>query len=92
MTVEHARTNYVAVWGGLLGLLAISLAITYLPFSPAATVTVVFLIATAKAVIVAAYFMHMKFERWVIQVIALSPVALFIMLVLTLIPDIVYKG
>ena len=48
---EHARPNYVAVWAWLVGLLIVSVLAVYLPFSQTTTVTIIFLIAVAKAVI-----------------------------------------
>ncbi len=87
----HARPNYVAIYLWLVGLLFVSLAAVYLPFSQATTVTIIFLIAAAKAVIVAAYFMHMKFERWLIYAMVITPLLLFVIMTVTLIPDIVYN-
>ena len=84
----HARPNYVAIWAWLVGLLIVSVLAVYLPFSQTTTVTIIFLIAVAKAVIVAAYFMHMRFEKWLIHAIAIIPVVLFIIMTVTLIPDI----
>ena len=87
----HPRTNYVAVYGWLVGLLILSVLAVYLPFPQAATVTIIFIIAAAKAALVAAYFMHMRFEKKLIYSIAITPVILFIILTVSLIPDIVYK-
>ena len=84
----HARPNYFAVYLWLIGLLAVSVLAVYLPFSLGITVTIIFLIALAKAVIVAAYFMHMRFDGWLIYSIAIIPVILFFIMTLTLIPDI----
>jgi caa(3)-type oxidase subunit IV len=84
----HARPNYVAVYLWLIGLLAVSVLAVYLPFSLGITVTIIFLIALAKAVIVAAYFMHMRFDKWLIRSMAIIPVILFVIMTLTLIPDI----
>jgi len=76
----------VYLW--LIGLLSVSVAAVYLPFSTGMTVTIIFLIALAKAVIVAAYFMHMRFDKWLIHAIAIIPVILFVIMTITLIPDI----
>ena len=87
----HARPNYVLIWAWLMGLLFVSLLAVYLPFSHVVTVTMIFSIAVAKAVLVAAYFMHLRFERWLIYAIVISPILLFITMTLTLIPDIAYN-
>ncbi len=90
-STAHARPNYVLIWAWLMGLLFVSLLAVYLPFSHVVTVTMIFSIAAAKAVLVAAYFMHLRFERWLIYAIVISPILLFITMTLTLIPDIAYN-
>ncbi len=84
----HAHPNYVAIWGWLLLLLFISLGAVYLPFSQGVTVTFIFIVAAVKACIVATYFMHLKFEESLVRYIAIIPVILFVIMTLTLIPDI----
>lgn len=86
---DYRRPNYVGIWVWLMGLLSISLLASYLPLSQAATVTIIFLVAAAKAVLVAAYYMHVRFERWLVYAIAITPVVLFVALTLTLVPDVV---
>jgi caa(3)-type oxidase subunit IV len=87
----HPRPNYVAVWAWLVFLLIVSVAAVYLPFPQAATVLIIFTIAVAKALLVAANYMHLRFEERLIRIIAIVPVVLFLILTLTLIPDIVYN-
>ncbi|MDZ7345080.1 MAG: cytochrome C oxidase subunit IV family protein [candidate division KSB1 bacterium] len=91
MNSEHARPNYVAVWAWLVLLLAVSLAVVYLPFSQAITVSMIFIVAAVKAFLVAANFMHLRFEKRLIHAIAIVPVVLFIILTIALLPDIVYN-
>jgi caa(3)-type oxidase subunit IV len=69
----------------------VSLAAAYLPFPQVATVTVIFLVAVVKTLLVAANFMHLRFEKRLIRVIPLVPVLLFLILVLALLPDIAFK-
>ena len=84
----HDRPTPFIIYLWLIGLLAVSVAAVYLPFSTGITMTIIFLIAIAKAVIVAAYFMHMRFDKWLIHAMAIIPVILFVIMTLTLIPDI----
>lgn len=86
----HNRPNYIAVWAWLVLLLGLSLAAVFLPFSPAVTVTLIFVIAAVKAFLVAVNFMHLKFEQRLVRLIAIVPLVLFIIMTLTLIPDIAY--
>lgn len=88
---KHAHPNYIAVWAWLVLLLVVSVAAVMLPFSQTITVSFIFIVATVKAALVAVYFMHLKFEEKLVRYIAIVPVVLFIIMTLTLIPDIVYK-
>lgn len=88
---KHAHPNYTAVWAWLVLLLFISVATVYLPFSQALTVAFIFVVAVVKSGLVAVYFMHLKFEESLVRYIAIIPVLLFIIMTLTLIPDIVYN-
>ncbi len=87
----HQSPSYFAVWVWLVFLFIISLVAVYLPFSLAATATIIFVIAAAKALLVAGYYMHLKFEQKFLRYVAIIPVVLFIGMTLTLIPDIVYN-
>jgi len=88
---QHASTNYTAVWAWLLGLLFISVFAVYLPFSQGLTITFIFVVAAVKACIVAVYFMHLKSETRLIRYIAITPVVLFVIMILSLMPDTVYN-
>ncbi len=88
---KHPHPNYVAVWAWLVLLLAISVAAVYLPFSHGLTIAFIFIVATVKACMVAVYFMHLKFEESLVRYIAAVPLLLFLIMTLTLIPDIVYN-
>ena len=83
------HANYLAVFGVLCGLTALSVAFDFLPGLPtAARAALVLGVAAAKAACVLAYFMHLKFEgAW--KYVVLAPTALLgVGLVLALWPDI----
>ena len=88
MTGARAHPNYVLVWYWLLGLALASVLVSALPLSHTFTVVLVFAAATVKAVLVALYYMHLRFERWLIYALALVPLALFGILLLVLLPEI----
>jgi caa(3)-type oxidase subunit IV len=77
----HAHPNYVLIWAALLVLLGISLALGQIANVHVMT-TLVFGIAAIKIALVMRYFMHMKFEPWLLAVLmigaALCLVALFV--------------
>ena len=81
--------GYLIIWGWLLLLMTISLFANSLPVSRPAIVTLMFVVAAVKAVLVALHFMHLKLEKWLIYAIAIIPVLLVLGLMVTLFPDFV---
>lgn len=90
-TEAHDHPNYFMVWVVLLLLLVVSLAAVYMPFSQTLTVILIFVIAAVKALLVASFFMHLKIEGKLILAIAIVPVILFVIMTISLLPDIVYN-
>jgi cytochrome c oxidase subunit 4 len=63
---EGRHVNYVAIWRILVAALIVSLVLANLKM-PRLAAALIFSIAIAKAMLVAAYYMHLKFEpRFVI--------------------------
>jgi caa(3)-type oxidase subunit IV len=81
--------GYLIVWGWLLLLMTLSLFANTLPVSRPAIVTLMFVVAATKAVLVAVHFMHLRLERWLIYAIAIGPVLLVLGLMAALFPDFV---
>lgn len=81
----------VAVWGWLITLLLVGLAVAFGPLTKIGAVAVIFVIAAVKAGLVVRYYMHLRSEALLIYAIAGVPVLLFIGLTLTLVPDIVFR-
>ncbi len=90
MSVERAHPNYVAIWIWLVVLMIAGVLASHLPFGKSAVIFVIFLIATVKALLVALYYMHLKFERGVIYAMAIVPVVLVVILTFLLLPDFVF--
>jgi cytochrome c oxidase subunit IV len=84
----HHETNYMAVFWWLLALTVIEVAIIYLPIAKMAIAVMLVTMAVTKAALVAMYFMHLKFERRTLALVALSPFVLCVFLILMLTPDI----
>jgi cytochrome c oxidase subunit 4 len=83
-----AYTHYFRIWVWLVGLVFLSvLASGLLPRGGA--LMIIFAAAWVKAVLVALYYMHLKYERWQLAALALIPLLLIIGLAVTLVPDIV---
>jgi len=87
MAAHHV--NYFAIFCALCGLTAASVVADVFQFnSKIALIVIVLSIATAKALFVMSYFMHLKFERnW--KYLLLAPTAILAMgLPLALMPDV----
>ncbi len=91
MATDKAHPNYVAIWVWLLALMGIGLAASAIPGARVIAVTVIFATATAKALLVALNFMHLRFEPRLIYAIAIVPVLLVFGLMLVLFPDFVAR-
>ena len=84
----HTETNYMGVFWWLVVLTIAEVAVIYMPIVKLVVVILLVSMAISKAALVALYFMHLKFERRTLGLIALSPFVLCVFLILMLMPDI----
>jgi len=84
----HPEPNYMGVFWWLLALTIIEVAVIYLPIAKLAIAIMLITLAITKAALVALYFMHLKFERRTLALVAMSPFVLCVFLILMLTPDI----
>ena len=75
MSEAYAHPNYVKIWIWLLVLLALSVAGPMLEI-PTLTIITAFGIAIVKAFLVAANFMHLKFEKKIIWFLLLMSICM----------------
>ena len=88
MTTEHVRPNYILIWGYLFVLTVIEVAAAFLSHIPKQwLILILVVLAVVKALLVAMYFMHLKFERWRLRLIFLIPLPLAAILVLATITE-----
>lgn len=87
MPQAHAEPNYMAIFYWLAALTAIEVAVVYIGLPKLALVSILVVLAFTKAALVAMYFMHLKFERQTLAIVALTPVLLCIFLIFMLMPD-----
>jgi cytochrome c oxidase subunit 4 len=87
MAKEHAEPNYIGVFWWLLALTIIEIAVIYLPLTKLVIGALLVALALSKASLVALYFMHLRFERFTLSLIALTPLILCVFLILMLLPD-----
>ncbi len=89
LPTPHHKVNYLAIFVLLVVLTVVTLLVSFYRFqSELVNVLLALLVASIKATFVAMYFMHVKFEGKLIYVILFVPVALCIMLMFALIPDV----
>jgi cytochrome c oxidase subunit IV len=84
----HREPNYIGVFWWLLILTIIEIAVVYMPLARMVVAVMLVTLAITKAALVAMYFMHLKFERGTLALVALSPFVLCVFLILMLTPDI----
>jgi cytochrome c oxidase subunit 4 len=87
-TTTHDEPNYMGIFWWLLALTLLELAVIYMPIHRMGILVLLVALAISKAALVALYFMHLKFERVTLGLIALSPFVLCVFLILMLLPDI----
>jgi len=88
MTTDHVRPNYVLIWIYLFLLTVAEVALAFeLPISRNLKLVLLLALAVWKALLVAMFFMHLKFERWRLRAIFMVPIPLAIILVLAVITE-----
>jgi cytochrome c oxidase subunit 4 len=84
---QHEEPNYMNIFWALAVLTVIEIVVVYLPFSRLMIGFLLVALAGTKASLVALYFMHLKFERSTLGIIALTPLLLCVFLIFMLLPD-----
>jgi cytochrome c oxidase subunit IV len=91
MQQAHAEPNYIAVFIWLAVLTVVEVIVVYMPLTKLALGAILVVLAFTKAALVALYFMHLKFERRTMLLVAVTPVILCVFLMFMLIPDGILK-
>jgi cytochrome c oxidase subunit 4 len=87
-TAAHKHPNYVLIWVYLAVLTAIEVGVAFMSHLPKLTLMLVLIfLAVWKALLVAMYFMHLKFERWRLRTVFLIPLPLAVLLVIVVITE-----
>lgn len=88
--MEHAHKEhpkYMKIFWILLVLTILEVAVAYLHLPKVVAALLLIGMACSKAVFVALYFMHLKFEKKTLTVIAMTPFIICVFLVFMLLPD-----
>lgn len=87
MAHTHKQPNYIAIFWWLLALTIIEVGVIFMPLARVLIAILLVGLALSKAALVAMYFMHLKFERTTLGLIAVTPLVLCVLLVFALMPD-----
>ena len=83
----HKHPNYMAIFWWLAVLTVIELAVIFMPLAKLVIGVLLCALALAKASLVAMYFMHLRFESRTLGLVAVTPLAIGVLLVLLLVWD-----
>jgi cytochrome c oxidase subunit 4 len=83
----HKHPNYMAIFWYLAILTVVELVVVFLPFGKVINGTLLCALALGKAILVAMYFMHLRFETRTLGVIAVIPLTIATLLIFVLMPD-----
>ncbi len=87
MAVTHTGPNYMTIFWWLFALTIIEVAVIFTPLAKLVIAILLISLALSKASLVAMYFMHLRFERGTLGLIAVTPLVLGTLLIFILVPD-----
>jgi caa(3)-type oxidase subunit IV len=87
-STSHSSAQYIKIFYLLLVLTVIEVAIVYMGLPKMLLAALLVFFAVWKAALVAMHFMHLKFEKRTLALVAVSPFILCVFLILMLLPDI----
>jgi caa(3)-type oxidase subunit IV len=87
-STEHSQNNYIKIFILLTVLTVIEVGITFTGMPKMLLVSLLVIFAVWKAALVALHFMHLKFEKRTLTIVAITPFVLCVWLILMLMPDI----
>jgi cytochrome c oxidase subunit 4 len=89
--VAHRRhPNYIGVFIGLAVLTAVELTVAFLPWAKRTIILLLVFLAVWKALMVALYFMHLRFEPNRLRILAIAPLPLAVIMVMAVITEYVW--
>ena len=91
MEAAHKAPNYMAIFYWLFGLTVAELAVAYMHLPKPLMVGGLVSLAMAKAALVAMYFMHLRFEKGTLAMIALTPPVLLTLFLMITYPDTAWR-
>jgi len=88
MDTAHTHPNYILIWVYLFLLTVAELGLAFeLPISRNMKLILLMILAVWKALLVAMFFMHLKFEKWNLRILFIIPLPLAAILMLAVISE-----
>jgi len=87
-STAHSQNNYIKIFIILSVLTVIEVGMTFLGLPKMLLASLLVIFAVWKAALVAMHFMHLKFEKRTLTIVAIIPFILCVFLILMLLPDI----
>ena len=86
----HAHPNYWAIWLYLLILTVLELGVAFLPWPKQVLLLLLLAMAIWKALLVALFFMHLRWEGNRMRVFAIAPLPLTIIIIVAYLTEYVW--
>jgi cytochrome c oxidase subunit 4 len=87
---HRPHPNYIGVFIGLAVLTAVELTVAFLPWGKRTIILLLIFLAVWKALMVALYFMHLRFEPNRLRILAIAPLPLAVIMVMAVITEYVW--
>lgn len=84
---HRPHPNYIGVFIGLAILTAVELTVAFLPWEKRTIIVLLIFLAVWKALMVALYFMHLKYESNRLRILAIAPLPLAVIMVMAVITE-----
>ena len=84
---EKPHTNYILIFGVLALLTAVELGVAFLGLSRIMTMVALILLALWKALLVALYYMHLRYEPRRMHILVLAPLPLILILLFAVLTE-----
>ncbi len=87
---SHAHPNYLAVWVYLLVMTVMELGVAFLPWPKQVLLLLLLALAIWKALLVALFFMHLRWEGNRMRLFAVAPLPLTVIVVVAVLTEYVW--
>jgi cytochrome c oxidase subunit 4 len=85
--VKHAHPSYMLIWVVLAVLTGLELTVAFLPWQKRTLILILIAMALYKALLVALYYMHLRFEQRRLRILAFAPLPFTVILVIAVLQE-----